>query len=616
MKTVFKFIWGAIKAFHHVVASIFLLILLIALAGIYAQDPQIRVPDNAALVIAPKGVIVEQSSVPEFAELLTGQSPTAETQLRDILKAMELAREDDAIRAIVLDLDKMTGAGAAILHTLGDALAEFRDSGKKVYALGNSFSQTQYYLAAHADEVWMHPMGSLSLTGYSSYGPYFAEALDKLGAQVHVFRVGTFKSAVEPFTLNGMSDAAREANRAFLNELWSGYVADVSAARGFDDTRIEEIIASLPMLLENAGGDMAQMALDLDFVDALKTHTQMTADMAALLDPGSEDNDSDTAADAFPQIGMDRYLKARPGKDKGDASRIAVVTLRGTIVSGEAPLDQIGAETAVKLIAQARKDDRVKALVLRVDSPGGSAFASELIRQAVVETQNAGKPVVASFGNVAASGGYWISTTADEIWAMPETITGSIGIFGLFLNIEDSLSALGIRTDGVGTTSLAGQPDPTRPLSDDMTRILQASVEDGYEKFLARVAAGRNMSPEDVDAIAQGRVWAGSTAKELGLVDGLGDLEAAIARAADLAELGDDWRIHHIRKPLKPFEQFLLRLAEQAHVRALLPTPVETIAPAPAVQALSRQVQAVLNRVAWMRDPRGAYALCLVCETN
>lgn len=616
MKTVLKFIWGSIKAFHHIVASLFLLILLIAVASIYAQDPPVRVPQNAALVIAPKGTIVEQSRVPEFAEFMTGQTPSSETELRDILKAIELAQEDSAIKAIILDLDKMTGAGAAILHTIGEALTEFRDSGKKVYALGNGFSQAQYYLAAHTDEIWMHPMGGLSLSGYSSYGPYFAEALDKLKAGVHVFRVGTYKSAVEPFTLNGMSDAAREASRGFLNELWSGYVADVSAARGFDDTRIGEVIASLPMLLENAGGDMAQMALELDFVDALKTRARMTADMAALLDPDSDDNAGDAPADEFPHIGMDRYLKARTGEDNGDAARIAVVTLRGAIVPGEAPVDQIGASSAVKLIERARRDDTVKALVLRVDSPGGSAFASELIRQAVVRTQESGKPVVASFGNVAASGGYWISATADEIWAMPETITGSIGIFGLFLNIEDSLSALGIHTDGVGTTALAGQPDPTRPLSDDMARILQTSIEDGYEKFLARVAAGRDMRPEDVDAIAQGRVWAGSTAKELGLVDGLGNLAAAAARAAELAELGDDWRIHHIKKPLKPFEQFLLQLAEQTHVRALLPTPVETAAPAPALQALSRQVQAVLDRVAWMRDPRGAYALCLVCETN
>lgn len=617
MKTVLKFIWGAIKAFHHIVASIFLLILLIAVAGIYAQDPPIRVPQNAALVIAPKGMIVEQSRVPEFAEFMTGQSPAPETELRDILKAIDLAGKDRSIKAIVLDLDRMSGAGAAILHILGDALTDFRDSGKKVYALGDGFSQSQYYLAAHADEIWMHPMGSLSLLGYSSYGPYFAEALDKLKAQVHVFRVGTYKSAVEPFTLNGMSDAARDANRAFLDTLWSGYVADVSARRGFDEARIAEVIASLPTLLENAGGDTAQMVLDLGFVDALKTRAQMTSDMAALLDPdAASDENGDDEDDTFPRIGMDRYLKARAAEDNGEKSRVAVVTLRGAIVPGEAPVDQIGAESAVRLIERARKDDTVKAVVLRVDSPGGSAFASELIRQAVLETQKAGKPVVASFGNVAASGGYWISANADEIWAMPETITGSIGIFGLFLNVQDSLAALGIRTDGVGTTDLAGQPDPTRPLSDDMARILQTSIEDGYEKFLARVAEGRDMSPEDVDAIAQGRVWAGSTAKELGLVDGLGDLEAAAGRAADLAGIEGDWRLYHVRKPLKPFEKILLQLAEQAHVRALLPEPAEASAPAPAVQALSRQVQTVLDRVAWMQDPRGAYALCLVCNTN
>jgi len=319
---------------------------------------------------------------------------------------------------------------------------------------------------------------------------------------------------------------------------------------------------------------------------------------------------------SFKHIGYERYLAARDEETDDETPAVAVVTLRGAIVPGEAPANQIGAENAVDLIDQARRDEQVKAVILRVDSGGGSAFASELIRQALVDLQEAGKPVIASFGSVAASGGYWISATADEIWASPATITGSIGIFGLFVSLDESLDAIGVNTDGVGTTRLAGAFDPTRPLPDFAARILQTTIEDGYEKFLTLVAEGRGMSVESVDRIAQGRVWAGRTALELGLVDGLGDLDSAIERAAEVAGLEEGaYRVRYIRKALSPFEKFLIGLAEQARAVGLLSRDFRQ-PPIAAFDGLARRSLALLEKLSWLQDPQGAYALCLACEVE
>jgi len=611
MKTLFRFLWGALKAFHVVAASILLVIVFVVLASVFSPKPTISVPEGAALVLAPEGVIVEKKPRPKPANILLGSQQPEEVVLRNLLTAIEQAKADERVAMLVLELDKLQGAGAAAMHALGDAIADFRESGKPVVAAGQSYTQTQYHLAAQADTVWMNGAGELSLAGYGVFPPHFAEALDKLKAQVRVFRVGTYKSAVEPFTRNDMSEAAKEANRAYLERLWAGYTADVEAARGLEDGALDALIEDIVPRLREAGGDFAQLALESGLVDELKSAPEMRK---ALIERVGEGEDG-----SYKRIGHKRYLNAINGEDEsggdGDKPSVAVVTLRGAIVPGEAPANQIGADSAVTLIDQARRNDSVEAIVLRVDSGGGSAFASELIREALMDAKAAGKPVVASFGSVAASGGYWISATADEIVAMPETITGSIGIFGLFLTLEESLDAIGVHTDGVGTTQLAGAFDPTRELPEVAAQILQESIENGYNEFLSLVAEGRGMSVEEVDRIGQGRVWSGARAQEIGLVDRLGGLEAAIERAAEMAELeAGAYRVRHVEKPLTPVQRFLLSMQDQARAFGLEPETVEP--PAPVFQDMARRTMRTLERLSWLKDPKGTYALCLSCDVR
>jgi len=607
MKRLLQFIWDAIKVFHIVAASIVLVIIFVVLANAFSPKPSVSVPEGGALVLAPEGTLVEKKPPPDPTALFYGAQQPNEVLLRDLVTAIERAKNDESIAMLVLELDRLQSAGVAAMHSLGNAIAEFRESGKPVIAASQSYSQKQYYLAAQANTVWMNEAGEVSLAGYGVYPPHFAEGLEKLKAEVSVFRVGTYKSAVEPFIRNNMSEAAKQANRGYLNRLWRGYTEDVEAARELESGAIDQLIENIVPRLQAADGDLAELASASGLVDALKTEPEMRE--ALIERVGKGDNGS------YKRIGYKRYLEATASEPDPDRSEIAVVTLRGPIVPGNAPADQIGADNAVALIDRARRDDDVEAIVLRVDSGGGSSFASERIREALMDAKAAGKPVVASFGSVAASGGYWISATADEIVAMPETITGSIGIFGLWLGLEDSLDAIGVHTDGVGTTKLAGAFDPTRELPQVAENILQASIEHGYDEFLALVAEGRDMSVKQVDRIGQGRVWSGARAKQLGLVDRLGGLDTAVDRAAGLAELEDDaYRVEHVEEPLSPVQKILVSLREQAYALGLEP---ESIAPpAPVFQDMAQRTRRALERLSWMRDPKGSYALCMHCNVR
>lgn len=609
MKAIFSFIWGAIRAFTTVAAFIFFILVFVIIVGISGDGQRVEVPQGGAFVFNPVGQIVDQKKIPTINDVLSGAKPV-EVKLRDAMKAVKAAKDDDKIALMVMDLDKFTGAGPAVLHELGGALESFRKSGKKIIAVGDSFGQPQYYLAAHADEIWLNPAGDVGIMGYGAYGPYFSDALDKLKADVHVFRVGTYKSAVEPFIRNDMSDAAKEATKGFLDSLWGNYLADVTRLRGFDEGALSAAIDGMVDNLRAADGDVSKMALDLGWVDALKTRSEMTAALVDLV--GKAD-----MGEGFKGIGLTDYLKQLRSHDKDDKDDrlVAVVSLRGAIVPGKAPVGQIGADTAVKLIKAARTNDKVKALVLRIDSPGGSVFASEVIRQAVLDVQKAGKPVIASYGTVAASGGYWISANADEIWAMPETITGSIGIFGMITTFDQSLDMLGVHTDGVGTTQLAGAFDLTRPLSPMVADLVQSSIEHGYGKFLSIVAEGRSMSVEAVDAIAQGRVWSGETAQELGLVDHLGGLDDAVKAAAQKAGLEEgDYGVRHVQEQLDPFENFIVSVLEQAQVRGMVPDSMgQTV---PVVADIQGRFMTAMEELQWLKDPKGAYAICMHCKVN
>lgn len=571
---------------------LFLLFLVLVLGSLLTRAP--GVPDRAALVIAPTGTLVEQTTqVAPLNRLLGDQA--GETRLRDIIQALNQAEEDPRIPVIVLNLNNLTGASFAHLEAIGSAIDAVKAAGKEVVAVNDFYTQGQYYLASFADQVYMNPMGQVLLTGYGATVPYFKELLDRLKVHVHVFRVGTYKDAVEPFTETGMSPASREANQQLLDTLWRDYTATVSANRGFAVDHMETYVNQFADLLKTTEGDMARLALEQNLVDELIAQDEIRSRLIAKV--GEKDK-------TFTQISHREYLEAtRSAAPGSDENLIGIITARGNITMGDQPLGTIGSETLTQLIRQAREEAKVKAVVLRVDSPGGSAFASELIRQELELLQVAGKPLVVSMSGAAASGGYWISATADEIWAAPGTITGSIGVFGIVPTFEDSLAAIGVRADGVTTSPLANGLSPISGIRPPMDTILQASVEHSYRRFLNLVAKGREMLPEDVDAIAQGRVWTGRMAKERGLVDNLGHLADAVAAAARLAEL-DSFEAYHIEKPLSPGEQLIRQIMENMG-----------LAPTQTLGTVWQTLRGVHQSLA-LNDPGHLYLLCDTCSLN
>ncbi len=604
MKRILVGIWRGLKAFRSFMGMLFFLFVVVVFIALLFRDPRPKVPDGGALVLNLRGALVEQTTEREPLELLRsdfGSDMPKQALLRDVLDAIARAADDERIGALVLALDEFGGGGPSKLHRVGDAIDSFRKSGKPVIAVGDSYSQSQYMLAAHADTILLNPQGGIYFGGYGRYQFYFKNLLEKLRVSTNIFRVGTFKSAIEPFIRDDMSDEAAEANRAFLGDLWANYTAGVEAARELESGAIGTYIENLPEVLRAAGGDAGKAALDAGLADRLATRTEQRAQIAALVGEGKKNH-------GFNGIGYENYLRAVGPADKNHDAKIAVVVAAGMIVDGEAPRGTIGGDTVARLIRHAGQDDDVKAMVLRVDSGGGSAFASEIIRQELIEVKRAGKPVVVSMGSVAASGGYWISASADEIWAAPTTITGSIGIFGLFPTFEKSLAAIGIHNDGVGTTSLSGALNPAREMGPGVADLLQQSIEEGYERFLSLVAEGRGKTTEEVDAVAQGRVWSGQAAHELGLVDNLGTLDDAVAAAAARAGI-EDYEIEYFEKKPSLTQRILAELLRGARVALGDDEPVPE---APLFTQLRRLVRD-LTVLARLNDPGGAYALCLQC---
>ena len=443
------------------------------------------------------------------------------------------------------------------------------------------------------------------LNGFGIYRKYFKSALDKLKIQFHVFKVGTYKSALEPFLRDNMSDYAKEANFAWLSVLWDFYKTDVAVQRGFDPQDLDDYINNIPSHLANADGDAAVMALNLGLVDELKTRDQVRQE---LIERVGKDEDGIT----FKQIAFDDYLsRIRPGLMEGtmDDNKIGIIVASGIIMDGEQPAGRIGGDTVADLLARAREDDTIKAVVVRIDSGGGSANASEIIRREIELIQQAGKPVYVSMGSVAASGGYWMAASAEQIWAAPTTITGSIGIFGAFPTFEKSLKSLGIASDGVGTTKLSDAFDPSRPLNELVAQSMQQVIDQGYRRFIQRVAEGRNMMPEAVEKIAQGRVWAGTTALELGLVDKIGNLQDAIAAAAERVDL-KDYEVTYITQPLTTREQWIKRL------NRLIIGILTALNPGhhPAKRLYDTLIDAEIDHILHANDPVGRYAYCLNCR--
>lgn len=611
LRRLFGGLWNGLDFTRRLVVNlVFLLILVLVISSMFGGGDK-ALKEKTTLVLAPKGEIVEQysGSPADVALSKALGEEVPQTQLRDILKVLEEAAKDDNISQVLLKLDSFGGAGVSTLREVGRAIDAFQKSGKKVIAFGEYLDQGSYYLAAHADEAYVHPEGMVLLEGLGRYRNYYRSALDKLGIQMHVFRVGTYKSAVEPYLLDGPSEAAREADAYWLGDVWNVFLEDVAKARGLDAAELRRGIDELPQRVAATGGDMAQLALDEKLVDGLKTIDEMRS---MLIASGAKDDEKET----FRQIGMDDYLKRFPAPAAiGDAKQIGVIVAQGEILDGSHPQGTIGGHSTSDLVRKAREDKNIKAVVLRVDSPGGSGFASELIRRELELTRAAGKPVVISMGDVAASGGYWISMTSDRIYAEPTTITGSIGIFGLFPDASKTMDTLGLHTEGTTTTWLAGALDPRRPLDPRIGELLQSVINSGYQDFIGKVAANRKKTPEEIDGIAQGRVWSGNQALERGLVDQIGGLNDAIADAAKRADLGSDYQLVYVEKELSGFEKFMTSFA--ARTRAMVSASVaDALLPGwmqPHVNGELARDMAILK--GWEKRPMATYAYCF-CEVR
>ena len=596
IRRLFRGIWRTILLFYALLLILTLVLIPVGVYFAFFSTPNVTVEQDTALVWAPSGDLVEQRNhgVGSLVGAVVSQ-PQPQSVVRDLIESLDRAADDSRIKLAFLKLDELGGAQPGQLQDLVAAIDRFKRSGKPVYAWAPSYDQAQYALASHADTIHMDPLGYVLLPGYGVYRNYYKDAIDKLGVEINVFRVGEYKSYVEPYTRNDMSPQARAANQSWMNSLWQTYRDEVSADRDFAADDINRYTETYADALVRAGGDAAAVARDAGLVDDVAPLSDIRAAV-------SDQVGTDETHGSFRQIHYVDYLNATDAEQAAPAteSRIAVVVVEGGIVDGESVPGSAGGDTVARMIADARRDDHVAALLLRVNSPGGSVTASERIRREVELTRDAGKPVVVSMAGVAASGGYWISMNADQIWAEPATITGSIGIFGIVPTFAKPLNELGIHTDGIGTTPLSGALRLDQPLSEPVKAMLQAGVEHGYDQFVSRVANARDMQEDAVRKIAQGRVWSGIDAERIGLVDQLGGYLDAERATAKLAGLGvDDYTL----QPMQPPADWRAAIREflSSNVQsAVVPAWLSEVTDAPALD--------------WLRtglnDPRHLYAHC------
>jgi protease-4 len=545
--------------------TVLLLLLLLLSAGFAGGRASRTVQDDSVLVIKPRGQLVEQYSIEPLQRALaslSGDEPK-QVQVRDLVDAIDAAAKDSRITRILLLPGELQSGGFAALRDVGTALDRFRAAGKPVIAWAANLDQGQYYLAAHADRLLIDPQGGVMITGLSDYRLFYKGLLDKLGVDVHLFRVGQFKSAAEPYILDHASPASKQADSYWMGGLWDSYLAETARLRKLDPATLRADIDNLPQNIATTQGDLAQLALKQHLVDGLATSDDVVAMMRKEGVPAGTDNRG------FRQVGLARYAAAASDGTNLLAPGITIVVAEGEIGAGKQGPGSVGGESTAALIRKARDDRRTKALVLRVNSPGGEVYAAEQIRREVALTREAGIPVVVSMGDVAASGGYWISMNANRIFAQPNTITGSIGIFGLYYSVPSTLAKLGVQSDGVGTGPMAGAFDITRPLDPKVGDVIQAIIDKGYRDFVGNVAKARGKSYGAIDAIAQGRVWTGRQALDRGLVDQLGGLNDAVADAAGLARLGKGYPVRYEEAPLGGFERFLIGLNRSASVRVM-----------------------------------------------
>lgn len=606
LRRIFSGLWSALNWIRIILTNlIFLLILLVILFSLSSKT-SFTLPDEFALRLAPTGMLVDQRSYIDPVSLLmsSNNSESAETVVRDLVDAIHFAAEDKRINTLVMELDSLIGGGISKLQEVGQALEHFKASGKTIIAFGNNFTQDQYYLASYADQIYLNDMGAVLLTGYGSYRNYFKGALDKLQINFHVFRTGKYKDAVEPLLRDSMSEESKEHNAQWLNELWREYTTQVERGRNLPPGAINDYVNNMDLKLRDVDGNSAQLALHSGLVNGILNYNEIQESLKERVGKSPHGN-------FYNGVDYDQYLHLIRSTQLPSANQIGVLVASGTVLDGEQPDGVIGSHTLAALLQQVREEPAIKALVIRVDSGGGSAFASEVIRAEIEATRAAGIPVFISMGSLAASGGYWIAAGGDQIWATPTTLTGSIGVFGAFPTFENTLASLGLTTDGVGTTELAGAMRSDRELSPKAGRVLQLNVDYIYRRFLETVAEARSADVDAIGEIAEGRVWSGLRAKELGLVDNLGTLNDVIAAAADHTGL-TDYQVRIISRPLSPGEMFLRQLME-TNAGALAPKALINHFAGLKVQQHFVPLLKPLNALSQMNDPQAVYASCLDC---
>ena len=604
---IFRWTWRLLNFIRELILNLFLVLLILVGVGIYLSfqsSSTSTAPARGALLVDLSGVVVDQPSVNnrvrQWGRELLGASSSRlqENSLFDVVDSIRKAKDDKNITGMVLQLNDFAGADQPSLRYIGKALREFRDSGKPIFAIGDSYNQTQYYLASYANKVFLSPQGAVDLHGFATNNLYYKSLLDMLKVTTNIFRVGTYKSAVEPLIRDDMSPAAREADSRWIGGLWQNYLETVAANRQLTPQQLFPGAAGVLSGLQAAGGDTARYALDNKLVDELASRTAIENQLVKTFGWDKQAND-------FNAISIYDY-QSKPDANQG--GKIAVVFANGAIMDGPQTPGNVGGDTTAAELRQARLDPAVKAVVFRVNSPGGSVSASEVIRSELAAVRAAGKPVVVSMGGMAASGGYWVSTPADYIIASPSTLTGSIGIFGIINTYEKTLDTLGVHTDGVATSPLADIA-VTKALPQEFSQMMQLNIENGYKNFLDLVAKSRKMTPQQVDQIAQGHVWLGSDAKANGLVDQLGDFDDAVKKAAELAKL-QQWQLDWFVDTPSLSDMVLSQFGVSIH--AMLPAAIQAMLPAPLASVANavKEQPGLFNN---LNDPQNRYAICLTC---
>ncbi len=600
LKAIWRFLSGVSRVISVLVPLVFVGVFITAFSLSLGDAGPKPLPDKAALLIAPSGALVEDAPAPTPLAALFNQEYQQPTVLQDIISAIRWAAEDDRISAVVLDLENVSGPTTSQTVEISAAIAEFKDAGKPVIARADFYSQANYLLAAQADQVLLHPEGGLFLEGFSVYRAYLRTFLERVRVTMHVFRAGDNKSAVEPYLRDDMSDGEREVITRWLTGLWSAFTGLAESGRGMPLGSMDAFIAAFPEKLNASENDLAETLLAAGWIDVLADHAEM--DAALIKWVGAEDE-----AGLAPMVSLEQYQEAlatRRSETEQGLPLIAIVPVEGTLVPGESEEGMAGSDTITHYIETALEADALAAMVLRVNSPGGSVFASEQIRRKLFEVRERGIPLVVSMGSVAASGGYWIAAEADEIWALPTTITGSIGAFSAFPTIEGVFDYIGVTVDGLGTTSLAGAASFERGLSPEMASIVQALSVGAYQDFVQLVADGRGMTREAVEQVADGLVWTGHEAAMNGLVDGLGGLDEAVAAAASLAGV-EQWRTRRTSVP-PSFESLFIEELSRSLTQSVLPKGAW-------FQALANSFTPVVKSVSSLRDPAHLYVQCLLC---